>query len=93
MLEIWNHFKKIRNDKGEIRAKCNYHPAEYAANPIVNGTTNLKRHVPKCPGNPDNKKDKPKTVQTELNLQSTEKDREGSVAYWRFDQDADKLCV
>ena len=46
--EMWDHFTKFVNEKGEQKARCNYCDREYCVDPKINGTTALKYHKNVC---------------------------------------------
>ena len=46
--DMWNHFTKFVNEKGEQKARCNYCDREYCADPKTNGTAALKYHRNNC---------------------------------------------
>ena len=47
-LDMWNHFTKFVNEKGEQKARCNYCNREYCVDPQTNGTVALKYHRNNC---------------------------------------------
>ena len=79
--EVWDHFTKFINEKGEFKARCNYFDTEYFADPKRNGMTSLKNHLASCRrifyGCGDG-------TQTELVLPSK---GSGSLGTWTFNQD------
>ena len=53
--KVWDHFVKISLEEtnGEIRAYCKYCNNTYICDPYKHGTNSLKRHLWKCPKNPN----------------------------------------
>ena len=47
-LDMWNHFTKFVNEKGEQKARCNYCDRKYCADPKTNRTAALKYHRNNC---------------------------------------------
>ncbi|GMN40416.1 hypothetical protein TIFTF001_009648 [Ficus carica] len=50
--EIWEHFKRVKDDGGNIKAVCNYCKMSYASHPKKHGTSSLRSHLKACPENP-----------------------------------------
>uniref|UniRef100_A0A7N0TTA3 Transposase n=1 Tax=Kalanchoe fedtschenkoi TaxID=63787 RepID=A0A7N0TTA3_KALFE len=82
--QVWIHFTKFITKDGQKKAKCNYSPKEYNADPEKNGTTGMKIGV--CPSNPQNHH---QLKQTMLNLQPALKGQkgEGVLTPSRFNQE------
>jgi hypothetical protein len=52
--DVWNHFTKIKDDKGIMRAtKCKYCQRNMKAYSKGHGTFALKRHLQSCKHNPN----------------------------------------
>ena len=53
--QVWDHFVKIplEETNGEIIASCKYCNNTYICDPYKHGTNSLKRHLWKCPKNPN----------------------------------------
>lgn len=80
--DVWNHFNKIKDDKGILRAaKCKYCCRNMKADSNGHGTSALKRHLNTCKRNP-NKFEKDSQQGTLAAFHG-----EG-VSTWRFDQEA-----
>jgi hypothetical protein len=80
--EYWQHFIKIKDDKGQVRAgKCKYCSREIKAATREHGTSALKKHFLVCKRNPHvHDKDPKQGV-----LQAVHGE---APATWRFDQGA-----
>ena len=60
---VWGHFTKIKDDKHDPRARCNYCEKEYASGSKKNGTSNLWSHLAhQCPKYPNRENKKQKTL-------------------------------
>ncbi|KAL9670401.1 hypothetical protein QQ045_007952 [Rhodiola kirilowii] len=78
--DFWEGFKEYKDEKGR-RARCKYCPADYAADPVKNGTKNLKLHFSACKENPANLS---KGKQTKLALENMG-NGELKMKNWSFD--------
>ncbi|CAI0404796.1 unnamed protein product, partial [Linum tenue] len=84
--DVWTQFKKYLNEKGEVRASCKYCGKDYAAHPVNNGTSAMKKHM--NPPNACNAQTNGNGKDTAQQLLSITPNGAGdaSVAGWKFDQ-------
>ncbi|CAM8899869.1 unnamed protein product [Rhodiola kirilowii] len=86
--DFWEGFKEYKDEKGR-RARCKYCPADYAADPVKNGSKNLKLHFSACKENPANLS---KGKQTKLALENMG-NGELKMKNWSFDSNVMREAI
>ena len=78
---VWSHFTRFVIEEGYIKAKCNYCPKDFFADPKKNGTTSMKSHMGVCKNRVNASSD---PSQAELVFESG---GDASLSTWKFNQD------
>ncbi len=83
----WDHFTRYVDKDGHRKARCNYCPVEYYCDSKDNGTTNLNRHVERCPNHPARVTAKQALLVSQFKAAGGNGEGEGTLGVWKFDQD------
>ncbi|KAF2290557.1 hypothetical protein GH714_014426 [Hevea brasiliensis] len=91
--QVWDHFTKFTNTKGEIKGKCNYCSKEFCCDPKKNETIALRNHMNACKKHPY----AIETKQTQLALQPNSFDEVlgdvSKLSTWKYDEDAIREAI
>lgn len=86
--EAWKHFKRIKDENGNLRANCNYCGRLFHCNSKSNGTSSLNYHLTKCKKYLGIAEKQQSQLSFQVaSSQGGESEKMGTLANWKFDNE------